>query len=353
MRFELLRPVLGIAALGVVVVGAARTLWPFLDPILWAMILGSATWPAYRRLRAWFGGREGLAAATMTAILVLVVVVPVFFLSLSLVREVQPTVERMQKWADGGALEMPDWVKNVPGLEGQVKPWMERMTDPRTREAWIRGTLLPAERLLRWSRNILRVAGVALLTVFALFFVYRDGERAAREVGLLLDKIAGGQGKELLRAVRETVRAVFFGWLLTAAAQGVVSMIGYWICGLGSPVLLGVATGLAAVIPFGVGLVWIPAVASLALAGEWGKAVFLTVWSLGFVGLIDNFLRPLFISGPSKIPFVIVFFGVMGGLLVYGLLGLVLGPCFLAILLALWRQWSGTLVAASGPEAQT
>ncbi|MEN6527375.1 MAG: AI-2E family transporter, partial [Candidatus Polarisedimenticolia bacterium] len=142
MRFELLRPVLGITALGVVVVGAARTLWPFLDPILWAMILGSATWPAYRRLRAWFGGREGLAAATMTAILVLVVVVPVFFLSLSLVREVQPTVERMQKWADGGALEMPDWVKNVPGLEGQVKPWMERMTDPRTREAWIRGTLL-------------------------------------------------------------------------------------------------------------------------------------------------------------------------------------------------------------------
>ena len=112
------------------------------------------------------------------------------------------------------------------------------------------------------------------------------------------------------------------------------------------------ATGLAAVIPFGVGLVWIPAVASLAFAGEWGKALFLTIWSLGFVGLIDNFLRPLFISGPSKIPFVIVFFGVMGGLLVYGLLGLVLGPCFLAILLALWRQWSGTLGPAPG-ETQT
>jgi len=115
-------------------------------------------------------------------------------------------------------------------------------------------------------------------------------------------------------------------------------MLGYWIVGLPAPVLLGIVTGLAAVIPFGVGLIWIPAAVSLLAAGFWGKALFLTAWSLGVVGLIDNFLRPLFISGPARIPFILVFFGVMGGLLVFGPLGLVLGPVFLAVLLALWRQ---------------
>ncbi len=337
MRLELVRLVLALAALAVVIVGAARVVLPFLDPILWAMILGSATWPAYRRMRAWMGGREGLAASTMTLLLVLVVVIPVTFLGISMVREIQPTLDRLQEWADSGKVEVPDWARQIPGVDELTKPWVERLTDQKVREAWLKQAVWPAEKIMRYSRNVLRQLTIVLLTIFTLWFVYRDGEEAAREVGLMLDRIIGPSGRGVLQAIKQTVRAVFFGWLLTAAAQGVVSIFGYWVTGMHAPVLLGLATGLAAVIPFGVGLVWIPAVASLALGGEWGKAIFLAIWSLGFVGVIDNFLRPMFISGPSKVPFVLVFFGLLGGIAVYGFLGLVLGPVFLAVLLVLWR----------------
>jgi predicted PurR-regulated permease PerM len=352
MRLDLIRLVLGLAALAIVVAGAAKVIYPFVDPILWAMILGSATWPAYRRLRGWFGGREALAATTMTLVLVLLVVIPVVFLGISMVREVQPTIDQLQEWADSGHVEMPAWAKQVPGLEDFTRPWLERLTDRKVREAWLRQAVWPAEKVVRWSRNILRQLAAIGLTIFALFFVYRDGETAAHELGLLLDKIAGASGRSVLHAVRQTVRAVFYGWLLTAAAQGIVAMFGYWVAGLRAPVLLGIATGLAAVIPFGVGLVWIPAVGTLVASGEWGRAIFLAIWSLGFVGVIDNFLRPLFISGPSRVPFVLVFFGIMGGIVVYGFLGLVLGPVFLAILLALWRQ-SRDVIEEKAVEAAT
>lgn len=351
MRLEAIRLVLGIAALAIVVIGAVKVLLPFVQPILWAAILGSATWPAYRRLRELLGNRESLAAALMTVALVVTVVVPVVFLGIALVREIEPAVSRAQTWAASGQAELPDWAKKIPGVEAAAKPWLDRLTDEEQRERWLKDGLWPMERVIRWSRGVLTQIAVLLLTVFTLFFVYRDGENAAREARWLLDRIAGGGGKSLLLAVRATVRAVFFGWLLTAAAQGLVSMFGYWAVGLHAPVLLGVATGLAAVIPFGVGLVWIPAALSLVMSGEVGKAIFLAAWSIGVVSFIDNFLRPLFISGPSKIPFILVFFGVMGGLLVFGFIGLVLGPVFLGILLALWRQLRDNLDRAAELEA--
>lgn len=344
-RLETLRVVLGIVALAVVVIGAVRVLWPFVAPILWAMILGTATWPAHRRLRAWFGKQEGAAALTMTIVLVVVVVVPAVFLGLALAREIQPTLAAAEAWAATGQVEIPEWCKRIPGAEAKIESWLALLGNQEAREVWLK-TVLPVEVLFTFSRKVLHNIVVLLLTIFTLYFVYRDGEKLADEVSFLLDRIAGGRGWPLLNSVRQTVRAVFFGWLMTAAAQGLVAMLGYWIVGLHAPVLLGVATALAAVIPFGVGLVWIPAVASLALMGLWGKAIFLAIWSLACVGLIDNFLRPLFISGPSKVPFVLVFFGIMGGLLVFGLLGLVLGPVFLAVLLALWRQGREALLEA-------
>lgn len=349
MRIEWFRTVLGITALAVVIVGAVAILLPFLTPILWALILGSATWPAYRRLRRWFGRWESLAAFCMTVVMVLVLLLPMFILGLTLLKEVEPVVNKIQRMTTAEQVEIPQWVKQIPGLEQQIKPWQDRLTDPRLREAWFRQAVLPMEKILRYGRNLLLQIGYLVLTVFTLFFVYRDGDDLAAEASSFLDRIAQGRGRHLMQSVRETVRAVFFGWLLTAAAQGLVSMIGYYVAGLEAPVALGIATGLAALIPFGVGLIWIPAAVTLIASGAVGQGVFLAIWSLGVVSLIDNFLRPLFISGPSKVPFVLVFFGVMGGLVVFGFLGIVLGPVFLAVLLALWRQAKEELQDPHGP----
>ncbi len=340
--------VLALVALTIVVLGAVKVLLPFATPILWALVLGTATWPAYRRLHEWLGGRTNLAALLMTIALTLTVLMPFVALGFALAAEVGPTVDRVRTWLEAEGTGLPDSLSQIPMLEDALLRLKEAAaTAEGRRELLMQGAGLgPAAHLLTLGKNLLHTLLNAVITVFTLFFVYRDGKSLEREANALLDRIDVGRGAQILGSVRETVRAVFFGWLLTAAAQGIVAMLGYWIAGLSAPVLLGITTGLAAVIPFGVSLVWIPAVISLASEGLWWQAIFLSGWAILVVGLIDNVLRPLFISGPAKIPFILVFLGVLGGLATYGLLGLVLGPVFLAILLALLRQGREAMAVA-------
>lgn len=349
MNVDVLRLVLGLVALAVLVVGVVVVLWPFASAIAWSLILASATWPAHRRLRQRLGERRNLAALLMTIGLTLLVLLPTTGLSIALVGELEPVVDTLRSLASGEAPELPDWVDRVPLLRDQLEELVAVAEQPEARREWLRGATGQLRDLAAVGRNVLRNLATLFLTLFTAFFVYRDGERWLADVHRLLDRIAGGRARTLTSAVRETVKAVFYGWLMTAAAQGLAAMVGYWIAGMSAPVLLGLASGFAAVIPFGVGLVWVPVVAVLVYQGVWWKALFLTIWFLGVVGLIDNFLRPLLISGPARVPFILVFFGVLGGLAAFGLIGLVLGPVLLAVLLALWRQ-AGDLLGETGDE---
>ncbi|RMG45384.1 MAG: AI-2E family transporter [Acidobacteria bacterium] len=351
MRVQITRAVLAVAALAAVLYGCILVLSPFISPILWALILGSATWPAYRRLRDRLGGRRTLAALSMTALLVLLLLVPTGLLGFALLQELEPQIARLRAWATAPVIQWPEWVNRVPLLEQLLQDWADRLSDNELRQVWIRELAGQAQQVLRLGRNVAQHLLNGVLIVFTLFFVYRDGETLVSEVGILLDRIIGERGRDLFQAVRETVSAVVYGWLMTAAAQGLVAMVGYWLAGVPAPVLLGVATGLCAVIPFGVSLVFIPVIAGLAIGGEWGRALFVALWSFLFVSLIDNFLRPLFISGSTRIPFIVVFFGVLGGLAAFGLVGLVLGPVILAVVLALMREARESLAeAVESPE---
>jgi predicted PurR-regulated permease PerM len=347
MRHDQLRTLLGVAALAAVLIGAGAVLRPFVKPIVWAVVLGSATWPAYRWLRRRWRWRRTSAAVAMTVIITLLVILPVGGLSALLVRELDPVVEELREWAAGEG-ELPDELAEVPVVRDLAQEYLSGLSDPEVRRQWIRRASHSVQGMARVGRSVLQNVLHLFLTLFTLFFVYRDGDALFLEVRLLLDRIAGGRGRILLGAVRTTVQAVVYGWLLTAAVQGLLAMVGYWAIGLRAPVTLGVASGLAAVIPFGLGLVWIPVSIGLLLQGSWIKALLVTAWSLGVVGIVDNFLRPLFISGPARIPFIVVFFGVLGGLAAFGLLGLVLGPVFLAVVLALWRT-AGEVLAEPAP----
>lgn len=340
MRKEVLRVGLGIAALAVVLYGAGLVLKPFVRPLAWAAILGAALWPVYHHLRRLLPRRDGTAAFIMTVASVALVVAPLTGLGALLVREVEPIAEAMMDWAQRDEIDLPTWIERIPRAPEAIEEARAILAKPDVREEWIRrwaGSEEAGSAAARAGRALARNLLELALTIFTLFFVFRDGEKLVIEVGLLLDRIAGGRGKSLLLAVRNTVRAVIYGWLLTAAAQGLIAMVGYWIAGLGAPVSLGFATGLAAVVPFGISLVWIPVAAGLIAEGAWLAALFVTIWSTMIVGLVDNFLRPYVISGPSRVPFVLVFFGLLGGLASFGVLGVFVGPVLLAVLLALWR----------------
>jgi predicted PurR-regulated permease PerM len=139
--------------------------------------------------------------------------------------------------------------------------------------------------------------------------------------------------------IGDVVRAVVFGLLGTAVAQGAIAAVGFAIFGVPSPVLLGVVTAFGSFIPFGPTLVWIVAVIGLFLGGHTGAAIGMAIWGTLLVSTVDNVLRPLLISGPTQIPFLLVLFGVLGGLASLGLLGLFVGPVVLSVAFALLAEF--------------
>jgi predicted PurR-regulated permease PerM len=142
----------------------------------------------------------------------------------------------------------------------------------------------------------------------------------------------------LWRHLIDVTRAVFVGNGVTALAQGALVGVGWAIAGLPSPLVFGVFAALFSLVPWvGTAVVWAPAVVWLLFQGETGYAVFLTIWGLVVVGLVDNFLRPILISGRVEVPTLAVFVGVMGGLAAFGFVGLFLGPIVLGLLVALFR----------------
>jgi predicted PurR-regulated permease PerM len=151
----------------------------------------------------------------------------------------------------------------------------------------------------------------------------------------------------LWQHLTDVTRAVFLGIGLTALVQGALVGVGFWIAGLPSPLVFGVVAALVSLIPMvGAALIWAPAALFLAARGEYGYAIFLAAWGAIVVGMVDNFLRPMLISGRAEVPTLAVFLGVMGGLAAFGFIGLFVGPIVLGMLVALFRYESEDRAAA-------
>jgi predicted PurR-regulated permease PerM len=187
-----------------------------------------------------------------------------------------------------------------------------------------------------------------VLTLFVLFFVLRDGPKAAEQVVRMVP-IEGQLRERLWQHLIDVTRAVFMGIGLTALVQGVLLGIGFAIAGLPSPLVFGVLGALFALVPVvGTALVWLPATLWLLIQGEPGYALFMAAWGVLAVGSVDNFLRPILISGRAEVPTLAVFIGVMGGLSAFGFVGLFLGPIVLGLVVALFRFTAEALADQPG-----
>ncbi len=185
------------------------------------------------------------------------------------------------------------------------------------------------------GRNVAKF-GIA---VFALFFLFRHGDEVLSQFRGVATRWLGESARDYIVAAGVTVRAVVFGIVLTALAQGVLAGLGYWVAGIAAPVLWGVITALVSLIPFVGPLVWVGLSLNLLAHGDTQAALGLFLWGALVVSWVDNLIRPLVISGPTRIPFLLVFLGVLGGLSAFGLIGLFLGPVLLAVSIAIWREW--------------
>lgn len=216
------------------------------------------------------------------------------------------------------------------------------LADP---SVWIRESLGVLQTWLGALAGVLgglgRSLAKILLTLLLLFFFYRDGDTIARELGHAAKRLFGNPYVRYVRTAGAITRAIFFGTIVSAAAQGLVAGTGYRLAGLSAPALLGALTSVLSVIPLvGTSLVWLPIAIALVVAGAWGKGLFLLAWGMLLVHPTDNLLRPLLVSNAAKLPFLLVALGAIGGMTAFGLVGVFAGPILLGLALQLWRQWA-------------
>lgn len=327
--------------LGGLLVAGFVVMQPFLAAIAWAAILSYVAWPLHLLVLKWLHGHRTWAALAMTVFLTLALGLSLFWLGFLLRGEGMAGVREAAALLKEG-IRLPEAILRVPWLG----PWLQEQLIALSGDQATLGRPLP-ELAELWGGRAVRMVGdlglnalrlgMALLTSF---FLFRDGDRVLEQLRGIMHGLLGNRVQAYFEAVGDTTRAVVYGLLLAALAQGVLAGLGYWVAGVRAPVFWGAATAMVALIPFGAPVVWGSIGVWLLLKDQVSAGVGLLLWGALAVSWIDNLVRPLVISGVAKIPFLLVLFGVLGGLAAFGLIGLFVGPVILAVLLALWREWA-------------
>jgi predicted PurR-regulated permease PerM len=346
----------GLVVLLLIAVGCFVVLRPFLTALLWATILSISTWPAFRWLERVLGGRTTLAAALMTMLLGLALLVPIGILGTSLADNFARLSGKVLSSFENGPPPPPPWVAELPYVGTELAEAWHYFAHDTTRFAdTVREYVGPATQWLlglgtKLGRGVLDLT----LSVIAAFFFFRDGAHGARRFKIVLEKVAGERGHRLLAVAETTISGVVYGMLGTALAQGALAAFGLWLAGVPGALFLGLITSLLSFVPMGPPFVWLPATLWLFSTGriEWG--IFMGLWGFFVVSTVDNVIRPYFISLGSALPLLLVFLGVLGGIVAFGLLGVFIGPTLLAVGYTLIREWSHSkeleVIEAGAPE---
>ncbi|MBT9590759.1 MAG: AI-2E family transporter [Thiobacillus sp.] len=331
-----------VAALAFLILIFGLTFWvlsPFFASLAWAGILAYVTWPLHQRLLHRLPERPNLVALLMTLGVAATLLLPLVWIMFT-VAVVAAATATFQQLMTHGLPPLPAAVHAWPGGEWFVAQYQRVQGDP----AWLHAQigllgLNDTASLKALAGGVGRNTAKFGLAVFALFFLYRHGDSMLAQFRGVATRWLGEAARGYIHSVGVTVRAVVFGIVLTALAQGVLAGLGYWVAGIEAPALWGAITALVSLIPFVGPVVWIGLSIGLLAHGETQAALGLFLWGALVVSWIDNLIRPLVISGPTRIPFLLVFLGVLGGLNAFGLIGLFLGPVLLAVSVAIWREW--------------
>lgn len=313
----------------------------FFMTLAWALIIAYIMWPAYRWLRQQLNTQATVSAFIMTTLIAVVILLVLYGLAELLQKELKTAYLALTDNFVHDLHQLLDSLTRLPVLGPFLQDLLNQL-DQNQSEL----TLQAADWAKQWSgtvarfigsigQNILK-SGVILVT---LFFCFRDGEAAVKQLQQGLIHYLGQYQQLYLQVAGHTTRAVVYGLVLAALGQGLLAGIGYAVAGVGAPVIFGVVTAFFAMIPMGATLVWVPLGITLLLSGQWWPGIGLLLWGFLVVSTVDNVIRPLVISGAGSVPLLVVLFGVLGGLSAFGIIGLFLGPVILAVLLAVWQAW--------------
>ncbi|RLA46368.1 MAG: AI-2E family transporter [Gammaproteobacteria bacterium] len=332
--------------LGFLAVSLYASYWlikPFLQPIILAMLVGMLASPSHDWLVTKLNGRKNSAALISTLVLALVFLIPALLVLVAILKQGVSYSAVVREWATGDNIHQ---LLNRPFMLN-VKEWLGRVLPPNVLDPeTIRSQALTSARVV--GKNFAGVSTAMLgsltafmidfmLLLFALFFVLRDHDKLIAFIRHALP-LSRSQEDMLLQEVKDVSKSALLGSLLTAVTQGIVGGFGLWLAGF--PALFwGAIMAVASLIPVvGTALIWVPAAIYLFVTGETGWAIFMMIWGVVAVGSIDNFLRPLFMQG-ALMTTVVVFFSLLGGLHVFGLIGVIYGPIIFSITLVFFKMY--------------
>ncbi len=337
------RVALGAMALAFVLLGL-WTLKTFLPALAWAAIFGVALWPLYRRAGGGDGARPGklLLPLGFTAGVALIFVLPLVVLGAELAREGHGIAQWVQG-AQANGIGVPEQVQALPWVGPRVAAlWQAYLAHPHP-AAGVLGRL-NRPGLLGEGREFgaslarrLTLFGFMLLTLFLLL---REGDQLVLQLRAASRRAFGETGERIGTQMVASIHGTVTGLVLVGLAEGAVLGVAYAIAGVPHPVLLGAVSAVAAILPFGATAACGLAALLLAAYGSLGAAAGLFAFGAAMSFATDHFVRPVLIGGATKLPFLWVLLGILGGLEVWGLLGLFLGPAIMAALILLWRDWT-------------
>ena len=313
---------------------------PFLASIIWGAVLAGIFYPVNAKLRR-SRLKDNLRAVIMCIIVVAVIIVPAVFLAVGLIGEVAGSYQRFKIAAESGQL---DFI-----LKPHAYGWNERLKD--FLSPYIDTSGLDIESLI--LVNLQRITGFLLkqvsnfvgnfslaiasfaFAIFSMFFFLRDGDKLVDRMKELMP-MSEDLKEHMSTRLREVIRATIYGGVLVAALEGIVGGFIFWFLGLPSPIFWGTLMGFLCLIPIvGPYLIYVPAAIILILSGAWIKGIVLLALGILVMNVSENLLRPVLISGKTRIPTLVLFFSILGGIRAFGLLGIILGPVLASIVLTL------------------
>jgi predicted PurR-regulated permease PerM len=313
---------------------------PFLVPLIWGAILAYVSWPAHIRILRGTRGRESLAAGLTTAGVSLLIIIPIVWLVILLRAEASSAYAHVQAFLASKPI-LPQRIRDLPWLGSWAQDLLTRLSQNPTAisEQLVATMEQSSVEVTRVIGGLGRNVAKMFFAVLSMFFLLREGPRIASETRSVLEGILGPRVGNYIEAVGNTTQAVVYALVLGALAQGLVAGLGYWLFRVEAPALLGALTVLVAFIPFGAPIVWGSLSIWNLVTGNLWTGIALALWGMIVVSWVDNIVRPMVISNATRMPFLLVVFGVLGGVLAFGLVGLFIGPVLLAVSLAIWREW--------------
>ncbi len=346
---DLPRDMLAVLVIGALIGVSFWILRPFLGAIVWATMIVVATWPAMLAVQARLWGKRALAVTAMTLALVVVLILPFMAVIGTIIANVDPIVNWAHSLATGTLPPPPAWLRQLPLVGEQAARAWEQIAAKGIQELVAKAAPYAGD-VTRWfvaeAGSVGLVFAHSLLTIVIAAILYAQGETAAGTVRRFAARLAGATGEAALRLTAQAIRGVALGVVVTALMQSVLGGIGLAVAGVPFAAVLTAVIFVFAVAQVGAVPVLVPAVIWLYWNDDATWGTFLLVVTI-VVGTLDNVVRPLLIKKGADLPLLLVFAGVVGGLIAFGLVGIFVGPVVLAVAYSLFEAW-----LRDGQEAQ-